>query len=52
MDLKNWQTPPLRENHGDKPLIPPWVIERIVLGRPKRPTILRWLKNNLIMHRK
>jgi hypothetical protein len=47
MDLKSWKTPPLREYHGDKPLIPPWVIERIVLGpppKPKRPTLLRWLK--------
>lgn len=51
--MKSPKTPPLREYYGDKPLVPPWVIERIVLGRrpqPKRPTILRWFKKKLTMH--
>jgi hypothetical protein len=34
-----------REYDGSRPLVPPEVIERIVLGPPpRRPMLLRWLK--------
>ena len=37
----------VRETHGEKPLVPPWVGERIVVKplQPKRPMLLRWWKH-------